>query len=297
MLDGHAGYGAAISGDGNTIAIGAPHESSSAKGINGNQNDTSVYDAGRGLRVHPQRRDVDAAGLRQGVQSRARATVRPCRRAERRRQHDGGRGVLGGQQRQGHQRQPGRRFDPAGRRGVRVHAPRHDWTQQAYIKARTPARPAPRTTFGDGDQFGFSLALSDDGNTLAVGAIAEDSNATGINGNQADNSAMSAGAVYVFTRTGTPGRSRRTSSRRTLIAATMFGYTVSLSADGSTLAVGSLRRRRLVARRSTARPTTCARGSGARLRVHAHRRRVGTAGLHQGVQRRGRRFVRRDRSR
>src|SRR5260221_6013324 len=35
-LDGHAGIGVAISEDGNTIAVGAPHESSNAKGINGN---------------------------------------------------------------------------------------------------------------------------------------------------------------------------------------------------------------------------------------------------------------------
>src|ERR1044071_9148007 len=46
VLDGHAGYGAAISGDGNTIAIGTPHEASNAKGINANQKDNSAYDAG-----------------------------------------------------------------------------------------------------------------------------------------------------------------------------------------------------------------------------------------------------------
>ncbi len=36
---------------------------------------------------------------------------------------------------------------------------------------------------GDGDQFGFSIALSGDGNTLAVGAITEDGAAQQINGN------------------------------------------------------------------------------------------------------------------
>ena len=46
------------------------------------------------------------------------------------------------------------------------------------------------------------MALSADGNTLAVGAFHEDSNATGIGGNQADNSVGEAGAVYVFTRAG-----------------------------------------------------------------------------------------------
>src|SRR5262249_13552568 len=40
------GHGVALSGDGNTLAVGAPYESSSAKGINGNQNDNSVYSAG-----------------------------------------------------------------------------------------------------------------------------------------------------------------------------------------------------------------------------------------------------------
>ena len=77
------------------------------------------------------------------------------------------------------------------------------WTQQAYIKASNTGEAGTDGNFGDGDQFGFSVSLSDDGNTLAVGANAEDSNATGINGNQDDNSMQSAGAVYVFVRTGT----------------------------------------------------------------------------------------------
>jgi hypothetical protein len=36
------------------------------------------------------------------------------------------------------------------------------------------------------------------GDTLVVGAYREDSSATGVNGNQADNSASDAGAAYVF---------------------------------------------------------------------------------------------------
>jgi hypothetical protein len=53
------------------------------------------------------------------------------------------------------------------------------------------------------DQFGVSVALSADGSTLAVGAFLEDIGATGIDGDPADNSAVNAGAVYVFTRSGT----------------------------------------------------------------------------------------------
>jgi hypothetical protein len=42
------------------------------------------------------------------------------------------------------------------------------------------------------------VALSGDGSTLTVGAQWEDSNATGIGGDQANNSATNAGAVYIY---------------------------------------------------------------------------------------------------
>jgi hypothetical protein len=40
--------------------------------------------------------------------------------------------------------------------------------------------------------------VSGDGNTLAVGARSEESNATGIGGDQADNSIPGAGAIYLY---------------------------------------------------------------------------------------------------
>ena len=60
--------------------------------------------------------------------------------------------------------------------------------QQAYLKA---------SNTGANDRFGLSVAVS--GDTVVVGASDEDSNATGVNGNQADNSASGSGATYVFT--------------------------------------------------------------------------------------------------
>ena len=51
---------------------------------------------------------------------------------------------------------------------------------------------------GTGDYFGFSVALSADGGTLAVGASREDSAATGINGVQSNNDAGISGAVYLY---------------------------------------------------------------------------------------------------
>jgi len=62
------------------------------------------------------------------------------------------------------------------------------WNQTAYIKSENS---------DEFDNFGIQLALSNQ--MLAVSAL-ESSNATGINGDQSDNSANQAGAVYVFAR-------------------------------------------------------------------------------------------------
>jgi hypothetical protein len=63
------------------------------------------------------------------------------------------------------------------------------WAQQAYVRAPNA---------DDGDRFGGQIAMSADGNTLVVSAGGEDSAATGINGDQIDNTAESAGAAYVY---------------------------------------------------------------------------------------------------
>ena len=125
VLDGHIGNAVTVSADGNTMAVGAQHESSGAPGINGDQNDESAYNAGA---VYVYTRD-----------------------------------------------------------GA-------NWAQQAYVKA---------SNAGGGDHFGSSVALSADGNTMAVAAYWESSAATGVNGDQADNSIPNAGAAYIFTRSGT----------------------------------------------------------------------------------------------
>jgi hypothetical protein len=45
---------------------------------------------------------------------------------------------------------------------------------------------------------GNSVALSADGNTFVVGAFGEARNATGIGGDQSDDSAGDSGAVYLY---------------------------------------------------------------------------------------------------
>ncbi len=104
------------------------------------------------------------------------------------------------------------------------------WAQQAYIKASN-------TEANDG--FGWSLALSADGNTLAVSAVGEDSNASGVDKDQADNSAAGSGAVYVFTRSGTVWSQQAYVKASNTEADDGFGWSLALSADGNTMAVGA----------------------------------------------------------
>ncbi|MGE3547626.1 MAG: FG-GAP repeat protein, partial [Kofleriaceae bacterium] len=104
------------------------------------------------------------------------------------------------------------------------------WVQQAYLKA---------SNTNNSDAFGRDVSLSADGSTLAVGADLEDSAATGIDGNQADNSAMNAGAAYVFTRTGTTWSQQAYVKASNTGPTDSFGYRIALSGDGNTLAVGA----------------------------------------------------------
>jgi hypothetical protein len=92
-------------------------------------------------------------------------------------------------------------------------------------------------TGGFNAQFGYSVALSDDGNTLAVGAKGERSGSTGINGNQSDASAENAGAVYLFVRTTSGWQQQAYMKASDAKRSASFGYAVALSSDGNTLAV------------------------------------------------------------
>jgi hypothetical protein len=106
------------------------------------------------------------------------------------------------------------------------------WSQQAILKA---------SNAGEGDFFGTSVAIS--GDTLVVGAIREDSSASG---GGADNSTPGAGAVYVFTRSGEDW------SQQTILKASNAGGTTyaiydfngdhlgaSVAISGDTLVVGA----------------------------------------------------------
>jgi trimeric autotransporter adhesin len=101
-----------------------------------------------------------------------------------------------------------------------------------YLKASSPRSQ---------DDFGQSVALSADGNLMAIGAPSQESGFGGVNNeNESDVSAPQAGAVYVFAT-----RGDGTWSQEAYIKASnprpscQFGASVSLSGDGRTLVVGA----------------------------------------------------------
>jgi trimeric autotransporter adhesin len=92
---------------------------------------------------------------------------------------------------------------------------------------------------GAQDRFGNVLAISSDGSTMAVAAEREASSASGVNGNQADNSSASSGAVYVYRRTGRAWAQEAYLKAGANQPQQQFGAALAISADGSILAVGT----------------------------------------------------------
>jgi cysteine-rich repeat protein len=228
------GWDVALSGDGNTLAVGAPGEDSTATGVGGNQDDNSMEAAGavyvfaRNDGVWSQQAYVKAsntpAGLMHGDEF-------------------GWSVALSGD---GNTLAVGAVFESSSATGIDGNqaddsAPWAgavyvfvrdgvDWSQQVYVKASN-------TEWSD--WFGTSVALSGNGDTLAVGANAEGSNATGVNGDQDDNSAFPAGAAYVFVRIDGVWSQQAYIKASNTDAQDEFGWSVALSGDGNTLAVGA----------------------------------------------------------
>lgn len=105
------------------------------------------------------------------------------------------------------------------------------WAQEAFIKAANN---------GPLDSFGYSVSIS--GDSLAVGAIDEDSNQNTItNGTtaSADNSITASGAVYVYKRTGVNWNQEAYIKASNNISKTYVYFGESVSISGDTLAVGA----------------------------------------------------------
>jgi trimeric autotransporter adhesin len=88
------------------------------------------------------------------------------------------------------------------------------------------------------DGFGFAVASSTDGNTLAIGAPYEDCSCTGVDPKSIDEAATNAGAVYIFVKGSSGWRQQAFIKASSVATYDLFGMSVALSGDGNTLAVG-----------------------------------------------------------
>jgi hypothetical protein len=235
----HTGNAVAISRDGRTLAVGAPFESSAASGIDGDQNDNSAYAAGAVyVFTHDGEQWVQQAYVKASntggsdhFGSSVALSADGNTLAVAAHYESSGATGVGGDQADDSIPQAGAVYVFT-RRGT-------TWTQQAYLKASNSGRPDRGDQLSEGDQFGFALALSADGDTVAVGAISEDSAARSIGGDQQDDSQNNAGAVYVFHRTGGTWAQQAYVKPSNAEAGDLFGYGVALSADGNVLAAAS----------------------------------------------------------
>ena len=180
-------FGGSVALAGDTLAVGAPLEDSSAKGINGDADDNNAVNSGA---VYVFVRSPIGVWTQQAYVKASNTEV--------------GDGFGGGVALVGNTLAVGAPFEDSGVKGINGNADDNGatdsgagyvfvrrstggWVQQAYVKASN-------TESGDG--FGGPLAVS--GDTLVFGASSEDGNATGVNGNENDNSAFNSGAVYVM---------------------------------------------------------------------------------------------------
>jgi hypothetical protein len=103
-----------------------------------------------------------------------------------------------------------------------------NWSQQAYLKTSN-AEGTPPFPQGPGDEFGQKVAVS--GDTVVVSTPFEDSNATGVNGNQTNNNAGLSGAAYVFVRSGTNWSQQAYLKASNTGSTDAFGISVAVSGD------------------------------------------------------------------
>jgi len=225
-------FGSAVALSGDTLAIGVPFEDSNAIGVNGDQANNSSIDSGavyvftRIAGVWSQQAYLKASNTGAGDRFGAAISLSGDTLIVGASLEDSNATGVNGNQTNNSAIDSGAVYVFTRTGGV--------WSQQAYLKASNAE---------SGDEFGNAVSFAS--NTLVVGASAEDSNAKGVNGNQADNSASASGAAYVFSRDGGGVWSQtvylKASNTETL---DQFGYAVSISRNnplsfGYTLVVGA----------------------------------------------------------
>jgi hypothetical protein len=181
------GISVAISGD--TVVVGAQGEDSSARGVGGNQADNNAEDAGAAYvfkRMGSQwqvEAYLKAFNTDMGDEFGTSVAISGDLVVVGARYEDSKATGINGDQTDNSVTDSGAAYLFVRNGAI--------WTHQAYLKA---------SNTGIEDRFSRSVAIS--GDTVVVGAASEDSGASGVNGNQADNTTTNAGAVYVFNDAG-----------------------------------------------------------------------------------------------
>ncbi|HZJ09524.1 MAG TPA: hypothetical protein VFD39_07515 [Trueperaceae bacterium] len=210
------GWSLALSADGATLAVGAPNEDSSATEVGGDQTNDGLVNSGA---VYVFTRTVDGGWSQDAYLKAWNTGAGDLFGWTVELSADGGTLAVGA---------PG---EDSGAAYVFTRTATGVWSQQAYVKA---------SNSDEGDVFGVSLDVSADGSTLAVGAIGEASAAKGVGGDQSDDSAARAGAVYVFARSSVGVWSQDAYLKASNASADdEFGWQVALAADGGTLAISA----------------------------------------------------------
>jgi hypothetical protein len=226
------GYTLALSADGNTLAVGAWHETSNATGIDGDETNNTLNTAGAAY-----------VFTRDGEDWAQEAYIKPFNTHAGQRfsfslslSEDGNRLAIGA---------PGEANNVTGideTETPNINAPNSgaaylferdggNWSETTYIKA---------SNTNSNDQFGYRVSLSADGATLVVGANGEASNALGIDGDQSNNSIPFSGAAYVFVLEGGEWSQQAYIKASNTAIGSFFGNSLTLSADGNTLVVSAI---------------------------------------------------------
>ena len=224
------GDGVALSWDGDTLAVGAPYESSGAPGIDGDQADDSISQAGA---VYVFARDEAGAWSQAAYVKASNPGVGDRFGAGVALSEDGSTLAVGALYESSNATgidgdQANDAAFAAGAVYVFVRDGADAWSQAAYVKA---------SNTGSLDAFGSRVALSGDGNTLAVAAMREDGDATGLDGDQGSDALADAGAAYVFVRDGASTWSQAAYVKAPNTDEVDWFGLVALSGDGNTLAV------------------------------------------------------------
>ena len=214
------GYSVAISGD--TVVVGAPEEDSNATGVNGDQSDNSAGNAGaayvfvRSSGTWTQQAYLKASNTEASDKFGISVAI------------SGDTVVVGAYWEDSNSTgwESDNSASAAGAAYVFVRSS-GTWTQQAYLKA---------SNTGAGDEFGKSVAIS--GEKEVVGASGEDSNSTGVNGTESNNSASGAGAAYVFVSSSGTWTQQAYLKASNTGAGDAFGSSVAISGD--TVVVGAI---------------------------------------------------------